>query len=283
MMQTLRHLLSMIKFPHTVFALPFALMGAVLAERGIPPVGKLFWIIVAMVSARTAAMTFNRIVDREFDAQNPRTAIRELPKGVVTLRQAAVMLLVSVIVFEWAAYSLNRLCLILSPAVLIILLGYSFTKRFTKYSHVALGLSLGMAPVGAWIAVRGSVGYPVLFLGLGVLVWVAGFDILYAIQDIDFDKRAGLYSIPRYLGVRASLIVARAFHVGTFAVLFLEFFLLDLGVTYLLGVLVVGSLLLYEHSIVSEKDLSRLNLAFFNMNGYISVAIFGFTLIDILL
>jgi 4-hydroxybenzoate polyprenyltransferase len=283
MIQTLRHLLSMIKFPHTVFALPFALMGALLAERGIPAGRTIFWIIMAMVGARTAAMTFNRIVDKEIDSMNPRTAVRELPSGIVSNKDAFVLLVFSIILFEWSAYSLNQLCLILSPIALVIILGYSYTKRFTRYSHLVLGLALAIAPIGAWIAVKGTVSLPVLLLGLAVLFWVSGFDILYAIQDIDFDRSRGLHSIPRYLGVRASLLNARIFHLITFAILFLEYFLLDLGGFYLLGLLVVGALLLYEHSIVSEKDLSRLNMAFFNMNGYISVTIFAFTLLDLLL
>ncbi len=283
MMQTLQNLLKMIKFPHTVFALPFALMGALLAERGIPPADKLFWIVVAMVGARTAAMTFNRIVDRDLDARNPRTDNREMPKGIVTKKQAVAMVLVSVALFEWAAFSLNRLCLLLSPVALLVILGYSFTKRFTKYSHLVLGLSLALAPIGAWIAVRGSVSLPIVILGMAVLFWVAGFDILYGIQDIEFDKGSGLYSIPRYFGVRTSLIIARIFHLLTFGILFLVYFLLGLGGYYLIGLFVVGALLIYEHSIISEKDLSRLNMAFFNMNGYISVTIFGFTFLDMIL
>ncbi len=283
MMNTLRNLLNMIKFPHTVFALPFALMGAVLAGKRIPDPDQLLWILLAMVSARTAAMTLNRIVDRDLDAVNPRTAQREIPKGIVTTGQAAAMLAVSVILFEWAAFSLNRLCLILSPVALFIILGYSFTKRFTRYSHLVLGLSLSMAPLGAWIAVRGSVDLRIIILSLAVLFWVAGFDILYAIQDMDFDRQAGLYSIPRFFGVRTSLLIARIFHSLTFMILLLISFLLGLGVYYLIGVLTVGGLLFYEHSLVSEHDLSRLNMAFFNMNGYISVTIFAFTLLDILM
>ncbi|MEK6776402.1 MAG: UbiA-like polyprenyltransferase [bacterium] len=282
-MNTLRNLLNMIKFPHTVFALPFALMGAVLAGKRIPDPDQLLWILLAMVSARTAAMTLNRIVDRDLDAVNPRTAQREIPKGIVTTGQAAAMLAVSVILFEWAAFSLNRLCLILSPVALFIILGYSFTKRFTRYSHLVLGLSLSMAPLGAWIAVRGSVDLRIIILSLAVLFWVAGFDILYAIQDMDFDRQAGLYSIPRFFGVRTSLLIARIFHSLTFMILLLISFLLGLGVYYLIGVLTVGGLLFYEHSLVSEHDLSRLNMAFFNMNGYISVTIFAFTLLDILM
>jgi 4-hydroxybenzoate polyprenyltransferase len=282
-MESVANLFRMIKFSHTLFALPFALMGAVLAERGIPPMGKIFWILVAMAAARTAAMTFNRIADRSYDAMNPRTADRELPRGAVSRNQAIALLVVSVIVFEWASYSLNSLCLKLSPVALLIILGYSYTKRFTRYSHLVLGLGLAMAPVGAWIAVRGSLNLPVLLLGLAVLFWVAGFDILYAIQDIDFDQKVGLHSIPRFFGIRYSLWLSRIFHLLTFVILALEILLLKLGGYYIAGLLLVGLLLIYEHSIIREDDLSQLNTAFFNMNGYISITVFTFTLVDLLL
>ncbi len=280
--ETVGHLLRMIKFPHTVFALPFALMGALLAARGLPDVATLFWILVAMVGARTAAMTFNRLADRRIDADNPRTAGRELPAGIVTHKQAVWLTAASVLLFEWACFRLNTLCLALSPLALLIILGYSYTKRFTRYSHLVLGLALALAPVGAWVAVTGVVEGPALLLGLAVLCWVAGFDILYALQDMDFDRRAGLHSIPRHWGVRRSLHMARGLHVTTLLLLLLESFLRDLGGIYLAGVAIVSGLLLYEHAIISEHDLSRLDTAFFNMNGYISVTIFAFTLIDLL-
>jgi 4-hydroxybenzoate polyprenyltransferase len=272
----------MIKFPHTVFALPFALMGALLAARGLPDAATLFWILVAMVGARTAAMTFNRLADRRIDADNPRTAGRELPAGIVTHKQAVWLTAAAVLLFEWACFRLNTLCLALSPLALLIILGYSYTKRFTRYSHLVLGLALALAPVGAWVAVKGTVEGPALLLGLAVLCWVAGFDILYALQDMDFDRLTGLHSIPRYWGVRRSLHVARGLHLSTLLLLLLESFLRDLGGIYLAGVGIVGGLLLYEHAIISEHDLSRLDTAFFNMNGYISVTIFAFTLIDLL-
>ncbi len=283
LIETVGHLLRMIKFPHTVFALPFALMGALLAARGLPDGATLFWILLAMVGARTAAMTFNRLADRRVDAENPRTAGRELPAGVVTQKQAIWLTAVSVFLFEWACFRLNTLCLALSPFALLVVLGYSYTKRFTRYSHLVLGLALALAPIGAWAAVQGRIEGPALLLGLAVLCWVAGFDILYALQDMEFDRQAGLHSIPRYWGVRRSLQVARGLHICTLLLLVLEFFVLDLGVVYLAGVAIVGGLLLYEHTIISEHDLSRLDMAFFNMNGYISVTIFSFTLIDLLL
>jgi 4-hydroxybenzoate polyprenyltransferase len=223
------------------------------------------------------------LVDKNLDAMNPRTRTREMPRGAVTTTQAVVQVLVSFALFEWACFKLNTLCLILSPVVLLIVMGYSYTKRFTRYSHLVLGLSLGMAPIGAWIAVTGRLALPALLLGLAVLFWVAGFDILYAIQDVDFDAQVGLHSIPRHLGIGTSLVLSRIFHLLTVVLLFLLYPLLHLGVYYLAGLLVVGGLLTYEHSIVSERDLSRLNMAFFNMNGYISVAIFTFTLLDLLL
>ncbi len=280
-MRTLANLLRMIKFSHTVFALPFALMGAVLAAGGLPPVHSLFWILMAMIGARTLAMTFNRLVDRKIDALNPRTADREMPRGIVTTPQALLMICGSLALFEFACYQLNPLCLKLSPVALLVVLGYSFTKRFTAYSHLVLGLSLAIAPVGAWIAVRGSLDLPVLLLGLAVFFWVAGFDILYAIQDIDFDRKTGLYSIPSRVGVGSSLVIARIFHLLTVALLSLEIPLLSLGIYYLAGLAIVSGLLLYEHAIVRKEDLSRLDMAFFKMNGYISVTIFTFTLLDL--
>ncbi len=281
MLRTLSNLLRMIKFSHTVFALPFALMGAVLAAGGLPSIRSLLWILVAMVGARTLAMTFNRLVDRKIDALNPRTADREMPRGIVTIPQAVLMIVGSLALFEFACFRLNPLCLKLSPVALLIILGYSFTKRFTSCSHLVLGLSLALAPVGAWIAVRGSLDFPVLLLGLAVFFWVAGFDILYAIQDIDFDRKAGLHSIPGKVGVGSSLIIARIFHLLTVVLLSLEIPLLALGFYYLAGLGIISGLLFYEHSIVREEDLSRLDMAFFKMNGYISVTIFAFTLLDL--
>ncbi len=282
LIETVGHLLRMIKFPHTVFALPFALMGAVLAARGLPAGATLFWILMAMVGARTAAMTFNRLADRRVDAVNPRTAGRELPAGIVTRKQALWLIAASVLLFEWACFRLNTLCLVLSPLALLVILGYSYTKRFTRYSHLVLGLALALAPIGAWVAVKGVIEGPAILLGFAVLCWVAGFDILYALQDMEFDRRVGLHSIPRYWGVRRSLHIARGLHLCTWLLLVVEALVLELGAVYLAGVAIVGGLLFYEHSIIREHDLSRLDVAFFNMNGYISVTIFVFTLLDLL-
>ncbi len=280
--ESVKKLLDMIKFPHTVFALPFALTSAVIAARGIPDGRTLFWILVAMVGARSGAMAFNRYVDAEIDALNPRTKNRHIPKGEISKRAALVFAVISYGVFVFAAYNLNRLCFLLSPVAILITAGYSYTKRFTWASHMVLGLSLAIAPIGAWIAVKSNVEPPAVYLGLAVLFWVAGFDILYALQDIEFDRRYGLYSIPALLGVRNSIYLARFFHGLTVLFLFLvKKSAPYLGFAYILGVIAAAGLLIYEHSLVKPDDLSKLDVAFFNMNGYISVTVFVFTLLSL--
>ena len=281
----LRTLLEMIKFSHTVFAFPFALMGATLAalKSGAPPsVGQIFWICVAMVGARSGAMGLNRIIDAKIDAENPRTASRHIPAGKVSTREAWLFVLSSFAVLLVAAWMLNPLCFYLSPLALFFLALYSFCKRFTALAHVVLGICLGAAPVGAWIALRGDVSWQVVALGLAVLFWVAGFDVFYALQDLEFDREKGLHSIPVMLGVTRSLYLVRAFHAMMVFLLLLLMIGTGLGWIYLLGVAVVAGLLVYEHRLVKPDDLSRLDAAFFNMNGYVSVAIFLFTLIDAL-
>lgn len=278
-------LLEMIKFSHTVFAFPFALMGVVLAslEQGrAPSIGQVFWICVAMVGARTGAMGLNRIIDAEIDAKNPRTAQRHIPAGQVHTSEAWVMVVAAFGLMLFAAWRLNPLCLILAPIAIFFLVLYSFCKRFTAMAHVVLGLCLAAAPVGAWIAVRGDIAWPVLALGLAVLFWVAGFDIFYALQDLDFDRSRGLYSIPARFGIERSLWIVRLFHVLMVLLLLSLGFVQGLGLIYLCGVFVVAVLLVYEHQLVKPDDLSRLDAAFFNMNGYISVTIFLFTLVDAL-
>ena len=280
-----RTLLEMIKFSHTVFAFPFALMGATLAamKSGAPPsVGQIFWICVAMVGARSGAMGLNRIIDARIDAENPRTASRHIPAGKVSTREAWLFVLSSFAVLLVAAWMLNPLCFYLSPLALFFLALYSFCKRFTALAHVVLGICLGAAPVGAWIALRGDVSWQVVALGLAVLFWVAGFDIFYALQDLEFDREQGLHSIPVKLGVTRSLYLVRAFHGAMVFLLLLLMIGTGLGWIYLLGVAVVAGLLVYEHRLVKPDDLSRLDAAFFNMNGYVSVAIFLFTLVDAL-
>jgi 4-hydroxybenzoate polyprenyltransferase len=282
MLNKIRIFLEMIKFPHTVFALPFAFTGAVLAAGGLPPGQRIFWIAAAMVGARTAAMGLNRLIDAEIDAKNPRTSGRAIPAGLLGKGTAAIFVAVSIVLFVYSAYKLNPLCLYLSPVVLIFLAGYSYCKRFTSMSHFVLGLCLAAAPVGAWIAVTGTLAAPAVVLGLGVLFWVAGFDILYALQDVEFDRSAGLHSIPARLGVARSLLAARLFHLVMPIMLVVLYLMLNLGPVFLAGVLVAGALLLHEHRLLRGGDLTRLDAAFFNVNGYISTAIFVFTLVDVL-
>ena len=275
--------LETIKFQHTIFALPFALTGMILAARGWPPVRIFGWVVVAMVGARSAAMTFNRIVDRRIDAANPRTAGRALPAGRLSLRFAWGFTLVSVALFVLAAGMLNRLCLALSPVALAVILGYSFTKRFTAASHLALGLALGIAPMAGWLAVRGSFAPAPFLLTAAVVAWTAGFDILYACQDIEFDRSVGLYSIPARLGVGRALKVSAGLHLITVLALAALVPVADLGWVYRLGIVLIAGLLLYEHSLVSPRDLSRLNAAFFRVNAAVSILVFLFTLADLLL
>ena len=274
----------MIKFSHSIFALPFALTGAALAAtRTGVTAQKIFWIAVAMVGARSAAMGFNRLVDRDIDARNPRTAGRELPRGLITSRAVAVFVAASSALFVYAAYRLNPLCFALSPVALAVVCLYSYTKRFTWATQFFLGLSLALAPIGAWIAVTGRLDLEILVLGAAVLAWVAGFDVIYACQDVDFDGSQGLRSIPQRFGLRKSLLAARLLHVLAFALLVATGYVFDLGRIYLGGAALVGLLLLYEHRLVRHDDLTRVDVAFFNMNGLISTVYFAFTLGDVLL
>lgn len=268
----LRTTLEMIKFEHTLFALPFAFLGAILAANGLPTWRQIFWITVAMVGARSAAMTFNRIVDRDIDAQNPRTANRELPSGKLSVGFAWAFLYVSIGIFLLASYSLNWLTFALSPVALICVLGYSYAKRFTAFAHVFLGLALAISPSAAWIAVTGNLmnEIPMLLSSL-VLMWTAGFDVLYACQDLEFDRQAGLRSIPARFGIKNSLRIARLFHFQAFIVLVLLYFVTELGWLALIGVIAVGILLVYQHTLVKANDLSRLNAAFFTTNAFVSV------------
>ncbi len=275
--------LEMIKFQHTLFALPFAFTGMILAARGLPAWRTLLWVMVAMVGARSAAMTFNRIADRRFDAANPRTADRALPAGRISLAFAVGFAAVSAGLFVLAAAMLNPLCFALSPVALLVALGYSFTKRFTPLSHFVLGLSLAMAPMGGWLAVTGAFGIPPLLLSLAVLAWTAGFDILYACQDRDFDRRVGLHSIPARWGVRASLQASSLLHSLTVLALVGLIPLADLGWIYLTGMGLIAAFLFYEHSLVSPTNLGRLNVAFFQVNAWVSVLIFTVTFLDLLI
>jgi len=282
-LQKIRIFMEMVKFSHTVFALPFAFTGAVLAAGGLPTLYQIFWIVMAMVGARTAAMGLNRVIDADIDAENPRTRSRAIPAGLIGKGGVAVFILLALALMLYAAYRLNTLCLYLSPVAIFFLLLYSYCKRFTSLAHIVLGICLAGAPVGAWIAIRGSVGLPAILLGLAVLFWVAGFDILYALQDLEFDRRRGLHSIPVRLGVSGSLWTARLFHTVMVALLLLLGFQLGLGALYGFGLAAVAGMLLYEHWLLRGGDLNKIDAAFLNMNGYISVTIFAFTLLDVLL
>lgn len=284
----LRLTLDMIKFEHSVFALPFALTGALLALRAdgfaTPDLAaKLVWIVVAMVGARSAAMGFNRVIDADIDARNPRTASRHIPSGALSRSFAWLFVAASSAAFVAAAAMLNRLCLQLAPAALALVFVYSFTKRFTALSHVVLGFCLGVAPAAAWIAVRGTLEAGILWLTAAVTLWTAGFDIIYSCQDYDFDRREGLFSIPRRLGIARALWVARSLHLGMLACLAALAAAFGLGWLGWAAIAVVAALIAYEHSLVRAGDLSRVDAAFFTMNGWVSVLFFVFVTADILL
>ncbi len=280
MFNKIKIILEMIKFEHTIFALPFAFTGALLAANGLPPWRTVFWIVMAMVGARSAAMGFNRWADRAFDAENPRTKNRALPLGLVTPAQVVFFTAAASALLLVSAWMLNPLALYLSPVALAVVFFYSFTKRFTYLSHAFLGLAICLAPIGAWIAVTGTIAGPALVLGAAVLFWLLGFDVLYALQDMEFDRKAGLHSIPQRFGVGRSLWIARAAHAVTMGALVWLAGLLSLGWLYLGGIFIAFCMIVYEHALVKEDDLSKLNIAFFNMNGYISVTIFLFTLLE---
>lgn len=273
----------MIKVEHTLFALPFAFTGMFLAARGVPPLGKIFWIVVAVLGARSGAMGFNRVADAKIDARNPRTAGRDIPAGKLSVGEATLYVVIAFAVYFFAAYMLNPLCLYLSPVPFAVFILYSYTKRFTFLCHIVLGVALGIAPIGAWVAVTGSLNAGILLLGAAVLFWVSGFDIVYACQDIDFDREEGLFSIPRYIGLRNSLYLARLFHAVSFAIFLYTWIYFDLGYIYLIGILLTGGFMVYQHSIIKPEDLSRLDMAFFNLNAYISLSICAFTFLDLLI
>src|SRR5271163_4854555 len=272
----------MIKWEHSIFALPFALCGAMLAASGLPTAHQLFWIVIAMLAARSAAMAFNRLADATIDAANPRTSTRALPAGHLSPAFVATFVIVSCAIFILAASQLNRLTLWLSPVALAVLLLYSYTKRFTRWSHLVLGFALGIAPAAAWIAVRGSLDPRILLLTAAVTFWVGGFDVIYACQDHDYDRSHGLHSVPRYLGIRNALVVARLFHLVMLGLLVALIVTFGLGKLAVAGVIAVAALLLYEHTLVRHDDLSKLNAAFFTMNGVISVVFFVFVAGDLL-
>jgi len=273
--RNIRTTLEMIKIEHTLFALPFAFLGAVLAARGIPTAPQIIWITLAMVGARSTAMAFNRIADRNFDARNPRTRTRAIPAGTLSTGFVLAFTIISAGLFLFAAAMLNRLTLILSPIALASIVLYSYTKRWTTLSHLVLGWCLAIAPTGAWIAVRGTIDSPApLLLSLLVMLWTAGFDVLYACQDYDFDRREGLYSIPARFGIARALWISRGLHAGAFAAVVALYFVTKLGIPAIIGVIVMGALLIYQHTLVRADDLSRLNAAFFATNALVSVILF---------
>ena len=282
----LRHA-NLVRLPHTVFALPFALVGVVLASYVAPiTVGEVIWVVVAFTSARFAAMGFNRIVDREIDARNPRTRSREIPSGTMGVREASVAVVIASVVFLVAAWQLNRICLMLAPLALVWIFFYSYTKRFTRWSHIVLGVGLSIAPVGGYLAITGHWSNPwwmLIALAIAVATWVGGFDILYSLQDAAFDRENGLYSVPSTFGEANALGIARALHLTTVAGLAIAGLGAGAGVLYFAGVLVAAVLLLYEHSLVRADDFSRLDAAFFTMNGVISIVFLGFVLTERLL
>ena len=274
-------ILADIKIQHTVFALPFAVISAFIAAEGVPETKKMIWIVVCMVGARSAAMAFNRIIDARFDKDNPRTLHRALPSGLVDAKSYWVFLIVSSAVFIFAAGMLNPLALILSPVALGIVFFYSVTKRLTTYSHFWLGLAISIAPVGSWVAIREEISFVSLLLGMAVVFWLIGFDIIYSCLDVEFDKRSNLKSIPQKFGVANALRVAFVSHGLMIVFLFmLLLFVGELGMFYFIGVVIVAGLLIYEHSLVKKDDLSKINFAFFNVNGIISIGLMIFVIID---
>ena len=279
-MGKLKVILEMIKFEHTIFALPFAYMGMVLAANGLPRIAQIFWITVAMVGARSFAMAINRYIDREIDARNPRTEDRAMPAGKLNNNYVLMFSAISLAIFFVATYQLAPLARLVWPAIVFPFLIYSYTKRFTWLSHVVLGVSLGLAPIAAWIAITNGLSWPVVALGAAVTLWVAGFDIIYACQDIDFDRKDKLFSIPAVFGVQKALLVTRTFHVLTVGLLFTVGVAFNLGVVYYIGVAITALLLAYENRMVKEDDLSKVNVAFFTINGFISLQIFAFTGLD---
>jgi 4-hydroxybenzoate polyprenyltransferase len=283
LLDKLKITLQMIKFEHTVFALPFALISTLLAAKGLPSARQTVWILVAMVAARSAAMTFNRIVDVGYDRANPRTQNRALVTGTLSMSFAVCFTVAMSAAFILAAGMLNPVCLILSFPVLAILLSYSYFKRFTSLSHLMLGFAIGLAPLGAWLAVRGQPGFAPLLIGAAVMCWIAGFDIVYACQDIEVDRRNRLYSLPATWGPARALRVSSALHVATIVVLIVMAWMSDLGVVSYSGIALTAGILAWEHHIVRPDDLSRVDVAFFNLNGYVGLLLFATVATDVLL
>ncbi|MGS0764135.1 UbiA-like polyprenyltransferase [Syntrophomonas curvata] len=282
-MTRIRYVLDMVDFGHTLFGLPFAYLGAFLAVKGMPAVSQLVWITLAMVGARTAALCLNRLIDLEIDRANPRTSNWVLPSGKLALNKVWVMVLLSLALLFYSAAELNPLCFKLAPLAVVILWVYSYTKRFTWWCHLILGLAIGIGPIGAWFAISGTFDLQPLVLGLAVACWIAGFDAMYACQDIEFDREHQLYSIPARFGERGALAFSAGFHACTVVFLVMAGIILELGFFYYAGVLLAGMVLIYEHLIVKPGDLSRVNFASFRINRYVGILIFIATLMDIFL
>ncbi|MHB8075161.1 4-hydroxybenzoate octaprenyltransferase [Desulfosporosinus fructosivorans] len=282
-MQKLKVFFEMIKFEHTLFALPFAYLGAFLAANGVPPKLKLFWITLAMIGARTAAMSLNRLIDRHIDARNPRTAQRALPAGQLRVNEVYLYTVLSFLLLGYSAYQLNILALWLMPIAVFFLVLYSYTKRFTWACHIILGISLGLAPAGAWIGVTGHWALAPILLGLGVMTWVAGFDVVYACQDVEFDRNEGLHSIPAIFGVQRGLEISAAFHIIAPILFIAVGVVMSMSWLYYGGVLIAIILLYRQHRLVSADDLSKIGVAFFDLNGYLSLLLFVFSISDLIL
>jgi len=281
MIERLRIYMEMIKVEHTVFALPFALTSALIAVHGFPTLYQMFWIVAALFGARTAAMSLNRLIDAEIDAKNPRTANRHIPRGIIKKSEALILAIAGFVLMVYSAYKLNPLAFKLSPVAVSVLVLYSFTKRFTYLCHIVLGVAIALAPLGAWIVVKGSVSLSAFILSFSVGLWVAGFDIIYALQDVEFDRKEGLYSIPAALGDERALILSKLFHILTLIGLIGVGVLENLGFWYYIGLGISTLLMAKEHRIISQ-DRSKIGYAFFNLNGYISLTIFFFTLVNYL-
>ncbi|MBM7094657.1 MULTISPECIES: UbiA-like polyprenyltransferase [Alteribacter] len=286
-MKKIKIILEMIKFEHTVFALPFAFLGAVLSSLLInghwPTLEQWIWITLAMVGARSAAMSLNRLIDAKIDAANPRTKDRAIPAGLLSRMETGLFIAISFLVLIFSAFQLNMLAVYLLPLAVFFLVIYSYTKRFTYLCHVILGITIGIAPLGGWVGATGTLTWEAILLFLAVALWTAGFDVIYATQDADYDREVGLHSIPSRFGIKKALIIAKGFHVFSFIAMAALFFATPLGWFYLLGVIAAGGIMVYEHSIVSADDLSRVGVAFFTMNGVISIILLFFTIGDLLI
>ncbi len=282
-MQKLKVFFEMIKFEHTLFALPFAYLGAFLAANGVPPISKLFWITLAMIGARTAAMSLNRLIDRHIDARNPRTAQRAMPAGQLRTKEVYLYIVLSFLLLGYSAYQLNILALWLMPIAVFFLVLYSYTKRFTWACHIVLGISLGLAPAGAWIGVTGHWALAPVLLGLGVMTWVAGFDVVYACQDVEFDRREGLHSVPAIFGIQRGLEISAGLHIIAPIFFIAVGVVMSMSWLYYMGVAIAIVLLYRQHRLVSADDFSKIGVAFFDLNGYLSLLLFVFSIFDLTL